>query len=64
MVHVPGKENVVADVLSYQHGTDCKVTSIYPDLVRIVFVKHLQDRGTGEGFLQLLEGGFFFISPR
>ena len=32
--------------------------------MRLVFVKHLQDRGTGESFLQLLEGGFFFSSPR
>ena len=51
-------------ILLYQRGADCKVTSIYPDLVRVVFVEHLQDRGTGEGFLQLLEGGFFFGSPR
>ena len=32
--------------------------------MRLVFIKNLQDRGTGEGFLQLLEGGFFFSSPR
>ena len=24
--------------LLYQRGTDCEVTSIYPDLVRLVFV--------------------------
>ena len=32
--------------------------------MRLVLVEHLQDGGTGEGFLQLLEGGFFFSSPR
>ena len=31
--------------------------------MRLVLVQNLQDRGTGEGFLQLLEGGFFFSSP-
>ena len=51
-------------VLLYQCGTNSIVTGVHPDFVRLVFVEHLQDRGTGEGFLQLLEGGFFFSSPR
>ena len=51
-------------VLLYQRGADSVVTGIHPDFVRLVFVEHLQDRGTGEGFLQLLEGSFFFSAPR
>ena len=48
----------------YQRGTDRIVTGVHPDFMWLVFVEHLQDRRTGEGFLQLLEGGFFFRSPR
>ena len=51
-------------ILLYQHGADSVVTGVHPDFVRLVFVEHLQDRGTGEGFFQLLKGGFFFSSPR
>ena len=51
-------------ILLYQRGADCKVTSIYPNLVWLIVVEHLHNRGTGEGFLQLLEGGFFFSFPR
>ena len=51
-------------VLLYQHGANSVVTGIYPDFMRLILVENLQDRGTGEGFLQLLEGGFFFSSSR
>ena len=50
-------------VLLYQRGADSVVTGVHPDLMRLVLIKNLQDGGTGEGFLQLLEGGFFFSSP-
>ena len=51
-------------ILLYQCGTDSAVTGIHLDFVWLVFVEHLQDWSTGEGFLQLLKGGFFFSSPR
>ena len=50
-------------ILLYQRGTDSVVTGIHPDFTRLVFMEHLQDRRTGEGFLQLLEDGFFFSAP-
>ena len=50
-------------ILLYQRGANGVVTGIHPDFARLVFIENLQDRGTGEGFLQLLEGGFFFGSP-
>ena len=49
-------------ILLYQHGANSVVTGIHPDFTRLVLIEHLQDRGTGEGFLQLLEGDFFFSS--
>ena len=51
-------------ILLDQRGADSVVTGIHPDFMRLVIIKNLQDRRTGEGFLQLLEGGFFFSSPR
>ena len=51
-------------VLLYQRGADSVVTGVHPDFMRLVLVKNLQDKGTGEGFFQLLKGGFFFSSPR
>ena len=36
-------------ILLYQYGTDSLVTSIHPDLMRLVFIKSLQDWSTGEG---------------
>ena len=51
-------------VLLYQRGADSIVTGVYPYFVWLVFIEYLQDWGTGEGFFQLLEGGFFFSSPR
>ena len=51
-------------VLLYQHGADSIVTGIHQYFMRLVFVENLQDRRTGEGFFQLLEGSFFFGVPR
>ena len=50
-------------ILLYQRGADSVVTGVHPDFMRLVLVEHLQDWSTGEGFLQLLEGSFFFGSP-
>ena len=51
-------------VLLYQRGAYSIVTGVHPDFMQLVLVENLQDRGTGEGFLQLLKGSLFFSSAR
>ena len=50
-------------VLLYQRGANSIITGVHPDFMRLILVENLQDWSTGEGFFQLLEGGFFFGVP-